>query len=88
MKKPQSFRLLHISDIHINADENFDRSVVLDPLLTRSKADKKDGFSPEIIVVTGDIAYKGIRPGKKHLKGIFEQHQVPFRIGDQTLKYH
>lgn len=54
--------VLHISDIHIKSgpDKKFDRSVVLDPLLKRIKEDYNK-FQPELVVVTGDIAYKGIK---------------------------
>ncbi len=57
----ETFQILHISDLHINAEEDkFDRSVVLGSLIERIKQDK-DNNHPDIIVVTGDIAFKGIR---------------------------
>lgn len=55
------FQILHISDLHINTKEHFDRSVVLDPLIERVKTDMRSGFQPEIVVVTGDIAATGIK---------------------------
>ncbi len=56
-----TFQILHISDLHINAEETFDRSVVLDPLIERVEEDLVNGLRPEIVVVTGDIADTGIR---------------------------
>jgi len=47
-------QLLHISDLHIDLSEKFDRSVVLDPLISRVKEDREKGLEPEIVVVTGD----------------------------------
>lgn len=53
-------QILHLSDIHINTGDEFDRSVVLDPLIDRLKKDRKDnGLSPELLIVSGDIAYSG-----------------------------
>ena len=59
----ETFQILHISDLHINDSkkELFDRSVVLRPLIKRIKEDQDNNFHPEIIVVTGDIAFKGIK---------------------------
>jgi len=44
-----TFQILHISDLHVNSKEDFDRSVVLDPLITRVEEDIKNGLQPEII---------------------------------------
>lgn len=57
------FQILHISDLHVRDDEteSFDRSVVLGPLIDRVRKDVKDNsFRPEIVVVTGDVAFKGV----------------------------
>lgn len=61
--KMHTTTILHISDIHIehNPEKHFDRSVVLDPFLDRIADDYQNGIQPEVVVVTGDIAYKGIR---------------------------
>ncbi len=53
------FQILHISDLHINSQENFDRSVVLDPLIERIEEDRRNGLQPEIIIMSGDVAYSG-----------------------------
>ena len=58
---PERTTLLHLSDLHIRDDEEerFDRNVVLDPLLKRLRKDRKDGIHPELVIVTGDIAFSG-----------------------------
>ena len=63
MDKTKTLQILHISDLHINdtKEQKFDRSVVLEPLIERIKQDHGNNFHPEIIVVTGDIAFKGIK---------------------------
>ncbi|MEK7297903.1 MAG: metallophosphoesterase, partial [Planctomycetota bacterium] len=55
-----TFQILHISDLHVSAQGNFDRSVVLGPLISRVEVDINAGFKPEIVVVTGDIANAGV----------------------------
>jgi predicted MPP superfamily phosphohydrolase len=61
--KPQKLTLLHLSDLHIRDDEEekTDRSVVLGPLLDRLKKDRKKGLRPELVLITGDIAFQGIK---------------------------
>ncbi|MDM8541824.1 SUMF1/EgtB/PvdO family nonheme iron enzyme [Desulfococcaceae bacterium HSG9] len=55
-----TFQILHISDLHISVKDNFDRSLVLDPLIERVKKDRDNGLKPEIVVVSGDIAFQGL----------------------------
>ncbi len=70
-----TFQILHISDLHIKPKENFDRSVVLDPLIKRIGDDLKDpksGLKPEIVVVTGDIAHSGQKDEYTLAKAFFD----------------
>lgn len=53
------FQILHISDLHINSQKNFDRNVVLDPLIKRVEEDLEKSLQPEIIIMSGDVAYSG-----------------------------
>lgn len=70
----QQFQLLHISDIHMTTKEEFDTSAVLDPLIERVREDReKNGLSPEIIVVTGDIAFKGTKEEYELAKSFFDR---------------
>ncbi|WP_028315860.1 SUMF1/EgtB/PvdO family nonheme iron enzyme [Desulfatibacillum aliphaticivorans] len=68
------FTILHISDLHIENSEakTFDRSLVLDPLITRVKEDAEKGLIPDIIAVTGDIAFKGIKEEYDLAKEFFQ----------------
>jgi len=53
-------QILHLSDLHISAKDSFDRSLVLDPLIERVRHDRDNGLIPEIVIVSGDIAFRGI----------------------------
>jgi len=53
-------QILHISDLHITSKDFFDRRIVLEPLLARIREDRKNGLRPELVAVTGDIAYAGL----------------------------
>lgn len=72
-------RVLHISDLHITENKNdsekanFDQTVVLDPLIARVEQDYKKGLKPEIVIVTGDIAYKGIEAEYIQAKNFFDE---------------
>ena len=79
------FQLLHLSDIHINKETNFDRSVVLDPLIDRIKKDMANGLSPEIIVVTGDIAHGGKEEEYKEAKLFFDELLLATGLSNDKL---
>ncbi|MBN1552582.1 metallophosphoesterase [bacterium] len=55
--------ILHISDLHIRNDkcECFERTVLFDTFIKQVKSECESRHRPEIIIVTGDIAYSGIR---------------------------
>jgi len=79
------FQILHISDLHINAKEHFDRSVVLDPLIERAKTDMRSGFQPEIVVVTGDIAATGIKDEYKLAEKFFKDLRSELGLSIERL---
>ncbi|MDY6933129.1 MAG: SUMF1/EgtB/PvdO family nonheme iron enzyme [Spirochaetota bacterium] len=85
MGKTQIFQILHISDLHVNTKENFDRSVVLDPLIERVKEDRENGFKPEIVVVTGDIAYHGIKDEYDHAKAFFYDLRENLKLPKESV---
>ncbi len=62
-----TFKILHISDLHISLKDNFDRSVVLDPLIERVKKDRDNGLKPEIVIVSGDIAFQGLKEDRSYI---------------------
>ena len=67
------FQILHLSDLHISEDKQFDQSLVFDPLLERLKKDADKGLKPEIVLVTGDIVYHGIASEYKQAKSFFDR---------------
>ena len=71
-----TFQILHLADLHITSKESFDRSVVLDPLIDRIKVDLEKEFKPEIVIVSGDIAFKGIK----------EEYDLAKKFFDDLLK--
>ena len=73
MAPEQTFQILHISDLHINKKDDFNRDVVLDKLIERVAKDRRLGFFPEIVVVTGDIVYKGKTTGYTEAKKFFDR---------------
>ena len=81
-----TFQLLHISDLHIkdSKEEKFDRGVVLDPLIKRVKEDRKNGLRPEIVVVTGDVAFKGITSEYNLAKDFFDDLLGAMELPDKT----
>ncbi len=85
MPKSKKFQVLHISDLHVNTEQNFDRSVVLDPLLERAKADYEKGLKPEIVVVTGDIAYKGVKKEYAAAKEFFDRLLKCLGLGQNRI---
>jgi predicted MPP superfamily phosphohydrolase/energy-coupling factor transporter ATP-binding protein EcfA2 len=79
------FQLLHISDLHVKEGEEFDRSVVLDPLIDRVAEDIDNGFQPEVIVVTGDIAYSGKETQYQSVKKFFDVLLKKMNLSDDRL---
>lgn len=82
-----TFQLLHISDLHINdsKEEKFDRGVVLDPLIKRVKEDLGRGLRPEIVVVTGDVAFQGIESEYKLAKDFFDDLLEELKLSHDRL---
>ena len=54
-----SITWLHLSDLHFQAEDAFNRKVVLDALWQDIKERMKDGLKPDFIVFTGDVAWRG-----------------------------
>jgi predicted MPP superfamily phosphohydrolase len=87
MNVNQQFQILHISDLHINdsGGESFDRKVVLDPLIRRVAKDLEKGFRPEMVAVTGDIAFKGVTNEYELAKGFFDDLLKALELGGERL---
>src|SRR3972149_9474807 len=50
---------LHLSDVHMQKDDEFDRGVVIDSLVEDIRNRCQEGLQPEFIVFSGDVAYHG-----------------------------
>jgi len=78
-------QILHLSDLHVSAQGNFDRSVVLDPLITRIKEDLTKGFKPEIVIMSGDVAFSGKTEEYALAKGFFDKLLTALKLSPQDL---
>jgi 3',5'-cyclic AMP phosphodiesterase CpdA len=79
-------RILHISDLHIKSTgEAFDRSVVLEPLIKRVAEDIESGIRPELVIVTGDIAYSGKEAEYKLAKEFFDELLEKLKLPSERL---
>lgn len=81
----KSFRILHLSDFHITAEKSFDISLVIDPLRERLKEDRDEGFQPELVVVTGDVAKYGIKAEYEAARPVFKQILDVFNLSGDRL---
>ena len=52
---------LHVSDFHFQQGDPYDRDVVLKAQVDSVKSFRESGHVPELVFVTGDIAYSGKR---------------------------
>ncbi|MBN1889698.1 MAG: hypothetical protein JW850_17005, partial [Thermoflexales bacterium] len=50
---------LHLSDLHFRPSQSYDANIVLKSLLQDVKDRLQDGLKPDLIVVTGDVAFSG-----------------------------
>jgi predicted MPP superfamily phosphohydrolase len=54
-------RWLHLSDFHFKEKERWDRRLTLTALLDHAAKLKEEGFVPDLVLITGDVAYSGKR---------------------------
>ena len=80
-----TFQILHLSDLHVSSQGNFDWSVVLDPLISRVEVDINAGFKPEIVVVTGDIANAGVNAEYELAKNVFDDLLKSLKLSQDKL---
>ncbi len=55
----QPVRWLHLSDLHFEALERWDRRATLTSLLSHVDKLREQGFAPDLVFVTGDVAFSG-----------------------------
>lgn len=53
-------RILHLSDIHFKADKAWDADPVLRALVRFIAKEVNDGFAPDLVAITGDVAFAGV----------------------------
>jgi formylglycine-generating enzyme required for sulfatase activity len=85
MSNNNQFQILHISDLHFNKEQDFDRSLVIELFLKRLKEDYNKGLQPEIVIVTGDIAYHGIKTEYEKAKPFFDELLVCLGLEQDKL---
>ena len=85
MKKSKHCHILHISNLHICEKENFDRSVVLDPLIDRVGSDREAGHNPEVVVVSGDLAATGALTEYENAKLFFNDLLCTLELSEKNL---
>ncbi len=56
-----AFRWIHLPDFHFaDAPDPYERNTVLEPLLAEiTRRRQEEGFEPDALFVTGDVAYSG-----------------------------
>ena len=50
---------LHISDFHFKPEDKFNSKIVQDALLENLRTQSKEGFHPDFVIFSGDLAYSG-----------------------------
>jgi 3',5'-cyclic AMP phosphodiesterase CpdA len=56
---PSKFTWLHLSDLHMEQEDAFNRSRVIEALLDDLRKWKSKGVCPDLVLFSGDIAYHG-----------------------------
>lgn len=55
-------RILHLSDIHFRESKRWDADPVLRALTLFVQREVESGLVPDLVVITGDIAFGGVAP--------------------------
>ena len=55
----QPIRILHLSDVHFKASKAWDQDPVIRALTRCIADDVAEGFTPDLVVITGDLAFSG-----------------------------
>lgn len=66
-------RWLHLSDLHLTAEEPWDRRATLQALVRHVKELKEQGLAPNWVFVTGDIAWSGKKAEYDQALRLFEE---------------
>jgi predicted MPP superfamily phosphohydrolase len=81
----QTLTWIHLSDLHMQSKDSFNRDTVLEALWADIKALQKKGLQPDFVAFTGDIAYHA-KPDEYELaKQFFDELLVVAGIGKDRL---
>jgi predicted MPP superfamily phosphohydrolase len=56
----QPIRILHLSDVHFRVGKGWDADPVLRSLARFVRSEVKAGLAPDLVVISGDLAFSGI----------------------------
>lgn len=69
-----AFRWIHLSDFHFAMSDPYERNTVLQALLVEIRRRRKEeGFQPDALFVTGDLAYSGQAGEYQQVSAFFEK---------------
>ncbi len=69
-------RWLHLSDLHFKAAEKWDRRATLAALIRKVEELRDEGRGPDLVFLTGDIAYSGKKAEYDQAFDFFDQLQA------------
>lgn len=76
---------LHISDIHMKADDPYDRDLVINAFQKSISRFKSRGLIPDVIFFTGDVAYSGKEEEYKRASTFFDMLLSGFGLTKEFL---
>ncbi|MEM6455481.1 MAG: metallophosphoesterase, partial [Acidobacteriota bacterium] len=68
-----TFRWLHLSDLHMREGQGWERRKILKGLVSHLAEQREAGLAPDIVCVTGDIAFSGKRTEYDEATLLFKQ---------------
>ncbi|MCP4130523.1 MAG: AAA family ATPase [bacterium] len=78
-------QILHISDLHITGNKDISKLTALGQLFDRIELDKKNGFRPELVVVSGDVAFSGTKAEYNNAKSFFDSLLIQLNLPEDRL---
>ncbi len=78
-------KILHISDLFINSRDKFDRYTILSSLIDELVSNKQKGINPEIIIVTGNVAFSGQKEEYELARGFFDELVSRLSLSNENL---
>lgn len=72
-----TLRILHLSDFHFSARRAWDQDPTLAGLVARVESFAREGLAPDLVVVTGDVADRGVAAEYALAEAFFAQRLLP-----------